>query len=88
MGVTAPLYGSGPFDGVEDGSHVQFTVRHAETMLTFDGTIHHRQVIGSYTVSSPGADTQYGRFLLERQKKAASQVNGDCPTDAQMNTQN
>jgi S1-C subfamily serine protease len=87
MGVTVPLYGSGPFDGAQDGSHVQFTVRHAETQLTFDGAIHNRQVSGSYTVSSPGAATQYGTFLLERQD-AASEISGDCPTDAEMNKQN
>lgn len=88
MGVKQPLFGSGPFSGVIDGSKVSFVVKSAIGEITFDGQLSGNELNGTYTVAHQNAPSEQGTFTLRKIKSAGLRSSFDtsnCPTDAEMN---
>ena len=89
LGVRAPLYGSGPLQGVVNGEDFQFDVTSPSFYLHFEGRRSSKELSGKYTALAQGGTEQHGEFVLEKQdskryfKKFDPQT--DCPTDADMN---
>jgi S1-C subfamily serine protease/RNA polymerase subunit RPABC4/transcription elongation factor Spt4 len=89
LGVRAPLYGSGPLQGIVNGNDVQFDVTSPSFYLHFDGRRSGSDLSGTYTALPQGGREQHGEFVLQKQdskryfKKFDPQT--DCPTDADMN---
>jgi S1-C subfamily serine protease len=86
VGVQQPLYGSGPLQGTVQGSRVVFDVNRADFTISFDGTVHSKQISGSYLVSGRDGSNQEGEFYVERLRAKVPALSGQCPTDEEMNS--